>query len=273
MRKKTTRHNYFIDFLTSLFLTMAVVIGVYCVHLYQQPLSILNPYPPIEGPMELPVDEISFAVTKTIQNIPTRTPTITTSPTSQPTRTQESKPDATATMTPTVELTPSSTPDPQIVRFTYITPATNVDEIFYTPTPHSIADYIFEFAMLHEAEPQASPWNDFVANPILNCNWFGVGGQVFDYHGNPILGAQVKLGGTFPDTNQFVELYTSTSFGHNLGDGGYDFKLSDIPFTAVNSFWVQVIDEAGIAISAKAHFSISPHCTVNLIRIDFIQVQ
>lgn len=271
MSKKRKFRANLTDFFTSLFVTMAIVVGGYFIHLFQEPMSVLNPFPPIEQPIQLPMEEVRMAVTETIANLPTRTPTPPHTLTPQPTNTDENLPTATTENTATQQFIPSNTPDPEKVNYRYVTPADNVDAIFYTPTPHPVADYLYEFSMLHEAEPQQSPWNNFVANPILNCNWFGVGGQVFDYFGNPMLGARVKLGGTYPGTDQFIELYTSTSYEHVQGDGGYEFKLSDEPFEAFNAFWVQVIDENGDAISAKAHFSITKHCTVNLIRIDFIQ--
>jgi hypothetical protein len=273
MSKKTKHTFNFIDFLSSFMVTLAVIVGAYFIHLFQQPLSVLNPYPPIEAPMELPEDIIAFALTETIANIPT----LTVSPTPSQTSTQTLTPPPTQslTSTPTVPpiVTPSNTADPQKIIFTYVTPPANVDAMFYTPTPLPIAGYLFEFVMLHEAKPEESPWNSFVSNPILNCNWFGVGGQVFDYHGNPMLGANIKLGGTYPGTDKFIELYTTTTYEHILGDGGYDFKLSDESIAATNAFWVQVIDKDGYAISAKAHFSISGYCNVNLIRIDFKQVK
>jgi hypothetical protein len=272
MSKKPKRQTHLMDFLTSLLLTIAAVVGLYFFHIFQEPLSVLNPFPPIEEPIALPEDLISQAITKTLGHLPTTTPI----PSSFPETQQIITP--TATLFPTKINTieplsdPTNTPDPEKIIFSYVTPTGNVDEIFYTPTARPIADYLFDFALMHEPQPQASPWNDFVANPILNCNWFGVGGQVFDYHGNPMIGANIKLGGTFPDSGEFVELYAVTEYEHVQGIGGYEFKLSDKPLET-SSFWVQVIDENGFALSAKAHFTITPHCTINLIRIDFTQVK
>ena len=261
------------DFCSIVLLTLSIAAGLYFVHLFQKPMSVLNPYPPIELPMALPEDVISYALTETIANIPTTTATNTPQPTITQTATVGLVHTATASEIMTVEQTPSNTPDPQKIRFAYVTPQENVDEIFYTPTPHPVADYLFEFILLHEAESKQSPWNDFVSNPVLNCNWYGVGGQVLDYHGNPILGARVKLGGNYASNDEFVERYTTTSFDHIMGDGGYEFKLGDEPLPESNGFWVQVIDNNGYAISAKAHFAMTQHCTLNLVRIDFIQVK
>ena len=272
MSKKQKRRNHFPDFLTSLMLTISLVIGIYFVFLFQQPLSILNPFPPIEEPMELPDDLISYALTETIGHIPSGTP----SPfeTNTPRNTATNKPTKEPITTPKADVntSPSSTPDPEKIRFRTVLPELNVDEIFYTPTPPPIANYLFDFALLHEAEAQQSPWNNFVSNPILNCNWFGVGGQIFDFQGRPMVGVRVKLGGTYPDDDEFIELYTETAYEHVQGEGGYEFKLSEEPIST-SSFWVQVIDEDGYAISSKAHFTITEYCTVNLIRIDFIQVK
>lgn len=272
MSKKPKNKNHFTDFLTSLMLTLSLVIGVYFVFIFQQPLSVLNPFPPIEGPMELPGDLISYALTETIANIPTSTPTPESTSTTANTLTPKPTQISTQTTVVEVNLIPSATADPEKVIFQTVAPDSNVDQIFYTPTAKPIADYLFDFALLHEPEAQQSPWNNFVSNPILNCNWFGVGGQVFDFQGRPITGVRIKLGGTYPDDDEFIELYTETAYEHVQGEGGYEFKLSDEPIST-SSFWVQVIDEDGYAISSKAHFTITAYCTVNLIRIDFVQVK
>jgi hypothetical protein len=273
MKNRQTSGVFLLNLLTAIFCLLSITfVGIASI-IYQTPLVILNPFPPIEPTIELPFDIVSAALTKTLQSLPTKTtqapPTQTTTTTTMPT----SQPTATPTQTSLPFIVASRTPDLSQIRFSAVSVAGNVDQFAYTVTPTPYASYLYEFVMLKEARFYESPLNDFVSNPLLNCKWIGVGGQVFDFYGRPLSGARVKLGGSYPETNQPVQEYTTTADEHMLGDGGYDFPLGDKPFTSSNAFWVQVVDENDEAISSKARFSTTIHCNLNLIRIDFIQVK
>jgi len=273
MKNRESSRNLLLNLLTTTLILLSIAFTGIVFIIYQSPLVILNPFPPIEPTIELPFDIVAAALTKTLQSLPTETiatrststATITPSPTPLPT--------ATPTQTPIPLIVASNTPDPSKVRFNSVPVAENVDAFALTITPTAYAGYLYEFVMLKEARFYESPLNDFVSNPLLNCKWIGVGGQVFDFYGRPLSGARVKLGGSYPETNQQVQEYAITADEHMLGDGGYDFPLGDKPFTSNNAFWVQVVDENDEAISAKARFSTTIHCNLNLIRIDFIQVK
>jgi hypothetical protein len=273
MKNQQNSGDLLFNLFTAILILLSIMFTAVAVIIYQSPFVILNPFPPIEPTIELPFDIVAAALTKTLQNLPTETtpnpPTQTTTNTPMPT----SLPTAAPTQTTITLLAASRTPDPSQIRFSVVSVTGNVDRFAYTVTPKPHADYLYEFVMLKEARFYESPMNDFVSNPLLNCKWIGVGGQVFDFYGRPLSGARVKLGGTYPDTNQFIERYVTTAEQHMLGEGGYDFPLSDTPFTSTNAFWVQVIDDNGEALSAKARFSTTIHCNLNLIRIDFIQVK
>jgi len=273
MKNRESSRNLLLNLLTATLILLSIAFTGIAIIIYQSPFVILNPFPPFEPTIELPVNMVAAALTKTLQSLPTEpvparpssTPTITPSPTLLLT--------AAPTQTPIPLIVASNTPDPSKVRFNLVPVIGNVDQFAYTVTPTPNANYLYEFVMLKEARFYESPMNDFVSNPLLNCKWIGVGGQVFDFYGRPLSGARVKLGGSYPETNQQVQEYAITADEHMLGDGGYDFPLGDKPFTSTNSFWVQVVDENDEAISAKARFSTTIHCNLNLIRIDFIQVK
>jgi len=273
MRNEHTSGNFILNLLSVIMTALSItVVGIIFI-IYQSPFVVLNPYPPFEPTFELPFDMVAEALTKTLQNLPTETVPAQPTPTATLTPTPTSLPTATSTQPPISPRYATATPDPSQIRFNRVEIVGNVDQFAYTVTPTPVAGYLYEFIMLKEARFYESPMNNFVSNPLLNCNWIGVGGQVFDFYGRPLSGARVKLGGTYPDTNEFIEQYTTTTDEHILGDSGFDFPLSDKPFTSTNAFWVQVIDENGDAISAKARFSTTIHCNLNLIRIDFIQVK
>jgi hypothetical protein len=273
MKNRQRSGNFFLNLLTATLIILSITFTAVTVIIYQSPFVIINPFPPIEPTIELPFDIVAAALTKTLQNLPIETTSIPPSQTTTTTPLPTSLPTAAPTQTTIPLLTASSTPDPSQVRFSAVPVAENVDQFALTITPKPYADYLYEFVMLKEARFYESPLNDFVSNPLLNCKWIGVGGQVFDFYGRPLPGAGVKLGGTYPDTTQFIEQYTTTAEEHMLGEGGYDFPLGNKPFISSNAFWVQVIDENGEALSAKARFSTTIHCNLNLIRIDFIQVK
>jgi hypothetical protein len=273
MKMRKASGNFLLNLLTAILILLSITFLGFAFIIYQSPLVIFNPFPPIEPTIELPFDIVAAALTKTLQSLPTETTTAPPTQTATITPLPTSLPTATPTQTPIPLAIATSTPDSSKVRFNDVQVTGNVDRLSYTVTPTSFASYLYEFVMLKEARFYESPLNDFVSNPLLNCKWIGVGGQVFDFYGRPLPGARVKLGGTYPDTNESIERYSVTAEEHMLGEGGYDFPLSDKPFTANNAFWVQVIDENGEAISAKARFSTTVHCNLNLIRIDFIQVK
>lgn len=273
MRNERNPGDFVLNLLSGIMLVLSITaVGIILI-IYQSPFVILNPYPPLEPTIELPFDMVAAALTKTLQNLPTETVPPQPTPTATLTQVPTSLPTATQTQTPLRPVVASSTPDASQIRFSMVEVVGNVDQFAYTVTPTPAASFLYEFIMLKEARFYESPMNDFVSNPLLNCNWIGVGGQVFDFYGRPLSGARVKLGGAYPETDEFIERYTTTTDEHMLGDGGYDFPLSDKPFTSTNAFWVQVIDENGDAISAKARFSTTIHCNLNLIRIDFIQAK
>jgi hypothetical protein len=152
---------------------------------------------------------------------------------------------------------------------------TNLDQpdaIFRTVTPTSVTGYLYPFILVHEPYMKESPYNDNVSNPLLNCNWVGVAGQVFDIFEQPLEGVYIRLSGSI-DGIEIKQQTMQSGDANLLGEAGFEFFIADKPYTSQYALWLQIVDEYGEPLSAKAHFNTSVHCTQNLIQIDFIKVK
>jgi hypothetical protein len=108
--------------------------------------------------------------------------------------------------------------------------------------------------------------------PERRCDWMGVAGQVHDLSRAPISGQQVRIGG-FLD-GKAVDMLTLTGLTSAYGTAGfYEFTLADKPIASNKSLWVQLLDQAGLAMSEKIFFETYDSCEKNLILINFIQVR
>ena len=270
--KKRNHRKYSVySFLIPFMLTLIMIVGLYFFLIFIEPQSMLNPFPPAPQKEAVAPEQVSFVLTQTatfkIEN--TTTPTQTPSPSLTPT---EVKPEATSTATRKISPTTSPTADSAVIVFNPVASGTHPVQLFYTPTPTPQTGYIYPFVLVKEPRFKASPYNDFVPNPIINCNWIGVGGQVFDILGEPLPGIQVRLGGIINEEEIEYE-YTLSGDALIFGLSGYEFKLGNKTFYNPASIFIQLIDKDGLPLSAKAHFSTTDHCTQNWIEIDFIQVR
>lgn len=226
--------------LTILILLCATLaVGVFFI-IYLNPHLPLNPFPP----PTLPPTAFIPSPTATIHlNLPpTWTPTLTLHPSDTPT------PAPTATLEPTATF------------FTLLTPSD-------TPTAtNPPAGYIFEVQV-------GNPY--YITNlyyPEKGCNWMGVGGQVIDMSGAPVTGLIIKLGGALPGLQLNPPLLSLTGVAPNYGQSGYEFTLADEPIASSATLWLQLLDQAGIALSKQFPFDTFADCDKNLIIINFKQV-
>lgn len=271
VRKTKRTYQWIFPFFTIFFIILLVVIVIYFLLIFAEPQSILNPFPPATPKNSISQNEVALALTQTIaiENqftpIPSITPTASCTATkSVPTNVITPSPGTSASITPTMDKT--------VAEIHFLSTDIHPDQIFYTPTPTPKIGYLYSFVLLKEPRFNESPYNEFAENPILNCNWLGIGGQVFDILGNPLTGIKIRLGG-FSVDEEFEFRYTKSGDSIIFGDSGYEFELGDKPVYSPPVKWVQLIDEEGLPLSAKVHFSTTGHCTQNWIMIDFIQVR
>jgi len=270
--KKTKRiYQGIFPFFTTFFIILLIAIVIYFLLIFVEPQSILNPFPPATPKNSISQNEVALALTQTIaienQFTPIPSNTLTASCTatnSAPTNAITHSPDTTPSITPTI--------DKAVAEINIISTDIHPDQIFYTPTPTPKVGYLYPFILVNEPRFNESPYNEFAENPILECNWLGVGGQVFDILGNPLTGIKIRLGG-FSVDEEFEFRYTKSGDSIIFGDSGYEFELGDKPVYSPSGKWVQLIDKEGLPLSAKVHFSTTGHCTQNWIKIDFKQVR
>jgi hypothetical protein len=224
-------------------LTIATLLGVVCIAavfllFFINPYTSLNPYPP---PTLLPT--ISYPTptnTPRVQFEPTWTPTI-----NVPRPTVTERPTSTPFLTETPIGLPSATPGP-------------------TLTPGG-------FAFIPQAgSPVAIPGAGF--HPEAGCNWMGVGGQVTNLNGEPLVNLYIQLGGTLE--GQLYEIKTTlTGTAQQYGDGGFEFTIADRTIASQGTLWVQIVDQQFLPLSDKLYFDTYSECEKNLIIIFFNQVK
>lgn len=234
----------FWNFLTGLVLLATVLlVGLFLV-IFINPYVPFNLFPPPTAPGgEPPLVDTSTA-----------TPTIF-PPTWTPTVSQQVPP------TNTPELAMTSTPLP--VEATPTIEATATSEAStITPTLP---------AMPYSLRGTPVAVSSTIIHPDLACNWNGVGGQAFDMQGAPIVGLTIQLGGSLE--GKTVNLLSLTGTAVQYGPAGYEFSLGDHPAASNSTLWVQLLDQAGLPLSAKIYFDTYDDCTKNLVLINFRQVK
>ncbi len=129
-------------------------------------------------------------------------------------------------------------------------------------------DSPYPFAVV-QGSPSTLPYNVMV--PEVGCAWLGVGGNVEDQTGAPILGLRVQVYGSF---HGHVKAEMSiTGSVQRYGGAGYEIQLDDIPSYTYQTLWVQLYNQAGTAVSEKVFITTSENCDENLIIINFQQLR
>jgi len=234
----------FWNFLTGLVLLATMfLVGLFLV-IFINPYVPFNLFPPPTAPGEGTPPADTSTATPTIFP-PTWTPTVSQQapPTSTP------APDMTSTPAP-VEATPTAE-STAILETPTITPTLPAMPYSLRGTPVAVSSTII--------------------HPDLACNWNGVGGQAFDMQGAPIVGLTIQLGGSL--AGEPVNLLSLTGTAVQYGPAGYEFSLGDKPAASNSTLWVQLLDQAGLPLSAKVYFDTFDDCSKNLVLINFRQAK
>jgi len=110
-----------------------------------------------------------------------------------------------------------------------------------------------------------------IARTEEGCNWLGIGGQVLDRAGIPVLYLVVEVGGRLGERPLFELALTGSEVV--FGPGGYVVKIADRPIESDGTVWVQVFDLAGIAQTQKIYLTTYPDCERNLILVNFSELR
>lgn len=227
----------FWNLLTLLTLIGVILVVLAAVYIFQHPNSPLNPFPPEALPEVLV--------------LPTATPTLRSLP---------------ATWTPTIPQA-TETPQPTATIDVPLVTVTAVEgEFEVTAEPTDQAGY---YAFELKSETVALDGKIF--HPDWECNWLGAAGQVEDLQGRPAKGLRVVVGGSLNGSR--VDMNSLTGTALQYGPSGYEFKLADEPVATEGKLWVQLVDQAGLPLSARVTFDTVDACDKNLILINFHQVR
>ena len=244
-----SRINERVALLVTIIVLVLTVLTCLCyLTVFINPHMPLNPFPP---PPEVAV--ASPTPTTEVVSRPTFpstwTPTHTATPTDTPVPTD----------TPTVTPTPTDTPTPTFTPTATWTPAPPTP----TPPPPTATP-------THTPSPTATPWPYVLSNVTakandLNdaeCDWLGVAGRIYGAGVGEIqagIGVRVSSDG-----------WSSTdAFGDHTVYGllGWEVYLDDHP--KEGTWYAQVVDASGNALSERVMFQTIENCHTNLTLIDF----
>jgi len=176
----------------------------------------------------------------------------------------------TATSQPTAQATKTATP-------TTVSVATDAALILATSTPAwqttptlpagSANDIVYDFSLREPAQGlQASQYD-----PNRGCTWTGVAGQVFDLQGTPVRGIRIVLQGVLD--GQQIESISMSGTALIYGPAGFELYLGDKTTASTGQLTVQLVDQAGLPLSAKIPFDTYDECEKNLIWLDFAEIR
>lgn len=95
----------------------------------------------------------------------------------------------------------------------------------------------------------------------------GVGGQILDKNGQPLVGLTVHVEGLLGSSK--IDQNDQTGQAKKYGEGGYEINLAITPMESVQKLWIQVQDKDGKSLSERYYFDTYRDCSRNLILINF----
>jgi hypothetical protein len=105
-----------------------------------------------------------------------------------------------------------------------------------------------------------------------SCSWMGAGGRVYDLANTPLKGLVLRLGGNVNGV-ELEEQFRLSGMDPIYGPSGFEFTLSNTLLQTVQSYWIQLEDQAGLPLANKVYFDTFVDCKRNLILINFKQLQ
>ena len=124
-------------------------------------------------------------------------------------------------------------------------------------------------AVPYALQPGTPLYSSNFGYPDAGCNWMGVGGQIFDENGKPVINLVVWIRGNVDDRPFEAVVLTGTAEGDKYGPGGYEALLSTTALETTNNFSIQVLDLNGNLLTDQIFFDTHAACDQNLILINF----
>ncbi len=127
--------------------------------------------------------------------------------------------------------------------------------------------------------PKPPPFALQPGNPVLipniansrECEWMGVGGQIFNLENQPIANLGIHLEGELD--GESVSLDSISGSAPDIGPSGYVFDLADQPIASEGDLWIQLNDGSGTPLSEQIFFDTSAECNENFVMINWRQVR
>jgi hypothetical protein len=225
-------------------LVLTGLVAAAYVRVYLNPRAAFNPFPPgaIEaGLVDLPTPlapllaslEAAGTATRPVSPAATRTPLPSQTPRPSPTATRTPATPF-ATLVVIVPTGPSATPT-------------------WTRSP-------FRFTVQGDVP--------FAVENVFNlegCDWMGIGGQVYDLQGRPLIGYVVHLEGGNLSANSL------TGTQPQYGPAGYEFKLAEAPKATSGAYRVQLRDPQNVPMSDWIRLDTYAECSRNVLLVNFLQ--
>jgi hypothetical protein len=219
------------DMLSILTLLMTLCIGLYFVAVYMSPNAAYNPF----SPERAFVGQLPTATITPIQLLPTWTPT-----------------QAVITETPTLTLVPTFTLEPTATTVSLITPSR-------TPTPTATPKAPFNATTTYI--------DSTIIHPEAACNWQGVAGTIVDSNNADMIGITVRLTGFYNGKTQ--NSLTVSGVAPAYGKSGFEFFLGTVPISSDGLLSIQILDQAGLPLSANIEIDTFSDCSKNLVLVKF----
>ncbi|MCJ7694865.1 MAG: hypothetical protein MUO40_05500 [Anaerolineaceae bacterium] len=174
-----------------------------------------------------------------------------------------------STPTPTPETSQTNTPLPSVTS-TATKTATPKPSLTQTPTAtHTSTPTEKPMPYILKGTPE--PISGNLIHPSWNCEWFAIGGQVWDLQDAPKVGMTVVLGGKYGEN--LVSFSVLSGSATVYGVSGYEFVLENHQIDSSGLLWIQLENEMGIPVSSKTYLDTSSSCQANLIIVNFKQVR
>lgn len=223
----------------------------------------------------LPTITPSFTPTFTLTPTATLTLTPTITPSISPTVTWTLIPSLTPSLTSTIppSLTPSLTPVPS--ETPTIPPSLTITSTL-PPTLTSVPSVtpVGGGFIPQNTAPPPSPYPFILRDQVIytsnfantaQCAWQGIGGQVFDLNGQPLLNMRVHVFGNG------IDLFTTSGTNTLYGLSGWEVPLNTT--VTSNSYIVELQTSEGTIVSPQTTISFVPDCTKNLALVNFAQTR
>ncbi len=233
-RKRRRSADGFWNFLTICTILATLALVAGLLIIFANPAASINPFPPPTMPALVVY------------------PTATQTPVTMP-----------ATWTPT---TPS-TETPQTVPVTDTPEPSATVAVVSTNPDTSSDDQNYTFAL--QGAPTALKSEVFKKG--TGCTWQGVAGLVVDMQSKPLINIGIVLKGLY--NGKTISTQTISGTHTEYGESGYEFQLGTEPLASTGLLSIQLVDQAGLPLSAPVYFDTLETCDKNLVLINFKQIR